>query len=333
MKKLLFLFIPLLLLAAVGCDGGNDGTDGIDGTDGLTPVVEVSNVAVGEEPCVENGGTVVTITIGDMVRTVDICNSADGSQGDQGPAGQDGQDGSQGPQGDERPQGPQGNPGEPITTQLNVATPEQCPAGGYVILIFQGGVMVGGDPIIICNQTFEFACFDETDNDGDGFTDCADTDCVGRISPDQNDLDDVVQCQAVETFCEDGFDNDGNGLTDLSDPNCVRVKEILACAGEIIGELITADLSVEFSTLNINQCTCDFTTFHDDVEFIEDISNISVNLIPDFGSDLSSARGACTTITSGVGALPTSFNVTINCANTVEGIEAEPFEVQNCLIQ
>jgi len=51
-----FLFIPLLLLVAVGCDG-DDGMDGGQGPQGLTPIIEVIPVDVGEEPCAEAGGS------------------------------------------------------------------------------------------------------------------------------------------------------------------------------------------------------------------------------------------------------------------------------------
>jgi len=93
MKKLLFLFIPLMILAVAGCDDGTngiDGANGVDGVDGLTPVVEVFDVAVSEKPCIENGGSVVTITIGDKIRIIDICNATDGLQGPQGDPGDDG---------------------------------------------------------------------------------------------------------------------------------------------------------------------------------------------------------------------------------------------------
>jgi FG-GAP repeat len=51
------------------------------------------------------------------------------------------------------------------------------------------------------------ACSDGVDNDGDGDTDCADSECAGF---------DVC----VETDCSDGIDNDGDGLADCLDTDC-----------------------------------------------------------------------------------------------------------------
>ena len=50
----------------------------------------------------------------------------------------------------------------------------------------------------------EEVCFDNIDNDGDGFMDCNDFDC---------DCDESANCH-------DGIDNDGDGFTDCSDFDC-----------------------------------------------------------------------------------------------------------------
>jgi hypothetical protein len=57
----------------------------------------------------------------------------------------------------------------------------------------------------------ETNCTDGVDNDGDGSTDCADTDCI--IAPICN----------PETVCDDGIDNDSDGLTDCDDLDCMGV--------------------------------------------------------------------------------------------------------------
>ncbi len=52
------------------------------------------------------------------------------------------------------------------------------------------------------------------DEDGDGFSDCADTDCDGQIGPDGEN------CEAIETTCDDIQDNDGDGNVDCADTDC-----------------------------------------------------------------------------------------------------------------
>jgi hypothetical protein len=53
-------------------------------------------------------------------------------------------------------------------------------------------------------------CTDGVDNDRDGDTDCDDADCV----------DDLACIPATETDCSDGVDDDRDSLTDCSDPDC-----------------------------------------------------------------------------------------------------------------
>lgn len=54
-------------------------------------------------------------------------------------------------------------------------------------------------------------CDDGIDNDGDGDTDCADSDCSG---------DPVCQPEPDPEVCDDGIDNDGDGDTDCADADC-----------------------------------------------------------------------------------------------------------------
>ncbi len=56
----------------------------------------------------------------------------------------------------------------------------------------------------------ETNCSDKIDNDKDGKTDCADSDCAA----------DAACKVGAETICNDGIDNDKNGKTDCADPAC-----------------------------------------------------------------------------------------------------------------
>jgi hypothetical protein len=62
----------------------------------------------------------------------------------------------------------------------------------------------------------EQECDDAVDNDGDGFTDCDDTDCAEE-----------PECEVTaEEICDDAVDNDSDGFTDCDDFDCA---EALAC--------------------------------------------------------------------------------------------------------
>jgi hypothetical protein len=74
----------------------------------------------------------------------------------------------------------------------------------------------------ICTETL---CGNSIDDDGDGTTDCADTDCAAD-----------AYC-LPETSCTDGLDNDGDTLTDCYDPGCTPTAACTitgndACASE-----------------------------------------------------------------------------------------------------
>ncbi|MFC1809950.1 hypothetical protein ACFLZH_00450 [Patescibacteria group bacterium] len=60
----------------------------------------------------------------------------------------------------------------------------------------------------------EQATDDGIDNDADGLTDCADSECVGQTGPGG------IICEATESSCSDGGDNDGDGDTDCTDTDC-----------------------------------------------------------------------------------------------------------------
>ena len=63
-------------------------------------------------------------------------------------------------------------------------------------------------------------CTDGTDNDLDGDTDCADSDCTGHSA-----------ClPSTETDCSDGTDNDGDGDTDCNDSDCIHSTTVMSQA-------------------------------------------------------------------------------------------------------
>jgi len=336
MKKILFLFIflPLMLILVTACDPedgmqgaqgqqgitgqqGEEGPQGNQGDDGSTPVVTVVQIAVGDEPCVENGGNTVVVTTGTDVQMIDICNPEDGTPG---------MDGSQGDQGDP------GMDSLPITTTMTDASLADCPFGGDVITIFQGGVQVGV-PIIICDgedgTNLELACGDLTDNDGDSLIDCADPDCAGQVSVDPNDPALTVTCNAIESggldICLDGFDNDGDGDIDVDDNDCFFIFN--SGGNEVTcgpGFFTSNDIEANFATFNLNQCTCDFTTRDDTGTLIEMITDgpFGVVSIVDCGVDLD------TTLPT-----PTTFDVTISCESTTVGVTATPLTLTGCPAQ
>ena len=74
-------------------------------------------------------------------------------------------------------------------------------------------------------------CFDGIDNDGDTFVDCDDADCAGQCTEDctdgmDNDGDGLIDCDdedcdgSCPEVCDDGRDNDGDGLIDCDDEDC-----------------------------------------------------------------------------------------------------------------
>lgn len=79
----------------------------------------------------------------------------------------------------------------------------------------------------------ELTCNDNQDNDGDGMTDCNDSDCAGSCPETcddgmDNDADGDVDCfddectnsPACVEVCDDNVDNDGDGATDCADSGC-----------------------------------------------------------------------------------------------------------------
>ncbi len=333
MKKYLFLllFVHLMFLTVTACDPedgmdgaqgqqGDEGPQGDQGDDGLTPVVEIITIAVGEEPCAANGGNTVVVTTGSDVQMVDICIPADGIDGPVGPPGPDGMD------------------SEPITTTMSDASLTDCPFGGDMVTIFQGGVQVG-DPIILCDgedgTNLELACGDLTDNDGDSLTDCADPDCVGQLSTftDAITIDNpfgIVECVNNENVCTDNFDNDGDGFIDTADfDDCFGAILNGAECGEFFG-----DIFIQFEYFAIDECTCDFTTFDDLANQIDEFLDVDGVLFP-LGGFGRNGLGLCEVDSSMFSQAPTTFNVSITCVDTESDpdIVDNPVTVMDCSAQ
>jgi hypothetical protein len=70
-----------------------------------------------------------------------------------------------------------------------------------------------------CKET---NCTDGTDNDGDGFADCDDWDCQGTAAC-------PVPVENSDALCDDGEDNDEDGLTDCDDPSCKNHPDVTVC--------------------------------------------------------------------------------------------------------
>ncbi len=84
----------------------------------------------------------------------------------------------------------------------------------------------------VCDLVSEI-CDDATDNDGDGFVDCEDIDCLVSGACREND----------PTRCDDGKDNDGDGLIDCDDWGCRAHPDVLAAGvcGEETGDVECSD--------------------------------------------------------------------------------------------
>jgi hypothetical protein len=71
----------------------------------------------------------------------------------------------------------------------------------------------------------EMGCYNDADDDGDGFIDSLDPECYdvcGWIDP-YWDYEDIPDPYVPATECNDGEDNDGDTFTDLADPDCTGI--------------------------------------------------------------------------------------------------------------
>jgi len=103
-----------------------------------------------------------------------------------------------------------------------------------------------------CGGT-ETSCTDSVDNDEDTLTDCQDDDCDG-----------VGTCEfATELTCNDGLDNDGDGLCDdtgdtctdgstAGDPDCAPVASVSRTINGVIGSIVVDDtVQIDLDAVNI----------------------------------------------------------------------------------
>jgi hypothetical protein len=101
--------------------------------------------------------------------------------------------------------------GDPITGVLDVP----AGSGDYTMVppVLMASAQWGTPPVCVPTpgqESTETSCNDGVDNDCDGFTDAADSDCAPTCVPNET----------PEATCDDGIDNDCDGLFDCDDSNC-----------------------------------------------------------------------------------------------------------------
>ncbi len=82
--------------------------------------------------------------------------------------------------------------------------------GSRLVIVVDGDGLSAGDYQLNIRAFEGPFCSDGIDNDLDGATDCADSECAGRPEC----------CMPVPEICDDGLDQDCDGLIDCADPNC-----------------------------------------------------------------------------------------------------------------
>lgn len=80
----------------------------------------------------------------------------------------------------------------------------------YLFVVEHDSLAASGTLAVACGVTSELSCLDTVDDDGDGATDCDDSDCAS----------DPACAAPVETLCSNSLDDDGDGATDCWDSDC-----------------------------------------------------------------------------------------------------------------
>ncbi len=125
------------------------------------------------------------------------------------------------------------------------------------------GADAGADVQADLGPTREDTCDDGQDDDGDGLTDCADTDCARQACsadvPGATCADggagNCVGGEPVD-LCGDTLDNDGDGLADCDDPDCALRS--CACAAAGCQEKCDNDIDDDEDGLINEGCPCDY---------------------------------------------------------------------------
>jgi hypothetical protein len=101
-------------------------------------------------------------------------------------------------------------------------------------------------------QETEKNCSDENDNDCNGFTDCEDSNCDGKIC-DENTNDVCIGgiCTSSE-ICTDGVDNDGDTLIDCDDIEGCPIGTICSEDGKVCQENVYGGRECIFSVYSIH---------------------------------------------------------------------------------
>ncbi len=104
------------------------------------------------------------------------------------------------------------------------------------------GYACNGGKCILGKPSSEAICFDESDNDGDGLTNCDDPDCQGYECAEGKFC---YQSQCVftkEKVCDDNIDDDNDGKLDCADSDCngkvadftsTNIGNVLCCQGDV----------------------------------------------------------------------------------------------------
>jgi len=124
-------------------------------------------------------------------------------------------------------------------------------------------------------------CNDHMDNDGDGSTDCSDSDCTNQVFL-------GYKCSGIsiqETNLTDGIDNDNDGVKDTLDYDCNAYKttnNLLYCNELNVTSLLFTPAIAFYQYSNINYINCNYKSKlgNTDVNGILDCIKLNVSINP-----------------------------------------------------